>query len=467
MIKLFRHYVPTSTVVELLADGLLCFFAILFAVLVGASPSARDYGDIPMRAVLLPAAVFSLVMTAVCAALGLYKRHEIARFSLLVRRAILALALASPIAYFAFTLIPDGNKQTREAIGFTLLFLLGGLVVIRQVLLRLGDLGIGERRVLIVGACTEARHVEADLTAPSYPKVSVVGFRHAGTQDPDAQLRPRLLPTQQSLLDAVRLHKVDEIIVAVREQRGGVMPLDELLECRINGIPVVDLAGFYERVRGEVPVESLKASWLIYGNGFVQHAMRSFVKRIFDIAVSIVLLMLAAPVMLVTAFAIRRESPGPIIYRQERVGLGGRTFNVLKFRSMRNDAEQNGVAQWATRNDARITRVGNFIRKTRIDELPQLINVLRGEMSLVGPRPERPSFVKQLKERVPFYDVRHSVKPGVTGWAQVRYSYGASIEESRKKLQFDLYYVKNHSLFLDVLILVETVRVILFREGAR
>jgi lipopolysaccharide/colanic/teichoic acid biosynthesis glycosyltransferase len=171
--------------------------------------------------------------------------------------------------------------------------------------------------------------------------------------------------------------------------------------------------------------------------------------------------------MLLTALAVRLESRGPIIYRQERVGLGGQSFMCLKFRSMRTDAEKDGVARWATKNDSRVTRVGSFIRKCRIDELPQLISVLRGEMSLVGPRPERPSFVSQLQEQIPFYDIRHSVKPGVTGWAQVRYSYGASIEDARRKHQFDLYYVKNNSLFLDLLVLVETVSVVLFREGAQ
>jgi exopolysaccharide biosynthesis polyprenyl glycosylphosphotransferase len=195
--------------------------------------------------------------------------------------------------------------------------------------------------------------------------------------------------------------------------------------------------------------------------------MRTAIKRAFDVLVSSLLLLVALPVMVLTAIAIKLDSRGPVIYRQERVGLGGRTFLCLKFRSMTVDAEKDGVARWATKDDARVTRVGAFIRKSRIDELPQLISVLRGEMSLVGPRPERPSFVKQLQAEIPFYDIRHSVKPGVTGWAQVRYTYGASVEDARRKHQFDLYYVKNHSLFLDLLVLVETVSVVLFREGAQ
>jgi sugar transferase (PEP-CTERM system associated) len=269
----------------------------------------------------------------------------------------------------------------------------------------------------------------------------------------------------QRLPELVASLGIDEIIVTVKEQRGGAVPLAELLSCRIKGVPVLDLAAFYERTRSEVPLESLKASWLIYGKGFVQSPMRAAVKRAFDLLTSSILLILASPVMLLTMLAIRLDSPGPVIYKQERVGRGGRTFMCLKFRSMRTDAEKDGVARWAVKNDTRITRIGAFIRKTRIDELPQLFSVLRGEMSMVGPRPERPSFVAQLREQIPFYDVRHSIKPGVTGWAQVRYSYGATLDDARRKHQFDLYYVKNNSLWLDFLVLIETVSVVLFREG--
>jgi exopolysaccharide biosynthesis polyprenyl glycosylphosphotransferase len=215
-----------------------------------------------------------------------------------------------------------------------------------------------------------------------------------------------------------------------------------------------------------VPVDSLKASWLVYGDGFVQGPLRRFAKRAFDIVSSMMLLLIASPVMLLASIAIKLDSRGPVLYRQERVGLGGRSFQCVKFRSMRTDAESDGVARWATKNDSRITRVGAFMRKTRIDELPQLFSVLKGEMSIVGPRPERPEFVAKLKDQIPFYDLRHGVKPGVTGWAQVRFNYGGSIEDARRKHQFDLYYLKNNSLLLDLQILVETVTVVLFREGA-
>jgi sugar transferase (PEP-CTERM system associated) len=216
-----------------------------------------------------------------------------------------------------------------------------------------------------------------------------------------------------------------------------------------------------------VPVDSLKASWLIYGEGFHQDWFRTAVKRAFDIVVSLVLLVLALPVLAVTAAAILLESGTPVLYRQERVGRGGISFTLLKFRSMRIDAEGDGAARWADRDDDRVTRVGRFIRRTRIDELPQLWNVLGGEMSFVGPRPERPCFVTELTRAIPFYAVRQSVKPGITGWAQVRYTYAASVEDAERKLRYDLYYVKNHSLFLDLVILVQTVRVVLLGRGAR
>jgi exopolysaccharide biosynthesis polyprenyl glycosylphosphotransferase len=216
-----------------------------------------------------------------------------------------------------------------------------------------------------------------------------------------------------------------------------------------------------------VPVEALKASWLIYGEGFRQGLARRAVKRAFDLVMAAVLLTLAIPVMLVTAAAIFLESGGPVIFRQERVGRGNRPFTLLKFRSMRTDAESDGKARWASEQDDRITAVGRVIRKLRIDELPQLVNVLKGEMSLIGPRPERPCFVAELAREIPFYALRHTVHPGITGWAQVRCEYGASVEDAKRKLQFDLYYVKNHSLVLDLLIAVETVRVVLSGKGAR
>jgi sugar transferase (PEP-CTERM system associated) len=258
----------------------------------------------------------------------------------------------------------------------------------------------------------------------------------------------------------------DEIVVALSERRGGAMPLRELLDCKLQGVRVLDLASHFEQTLGQIRLDSLYAGWLIFGDGFGQGLIRTVVKRIFDIICASILITLSLPVMIVVAILIALEDGFPLLYRQERVGLNGRLFNVIKFRSMRRDAEKDGKPIWAQAKDNRVTRLGQLIRKLRIDELPQLFSVLKGDMSLVGPRPERPFFVDQLTKEIPFYAVRHSVKPGVTGWAQVRYHYGATVEDSAEKLQYDLYYVKNHSLFLDIVVLFETVGVVLTGKGA-
>ncbi|HUL68365.1 MAG TPA: TIGR03013 family XrtA/PEP-CTERM system glycosyltransferase, partial [Burkholderiaceae bacterium] len=397
---------------------------------------------------------------------GLYRREFGATtFAQTVGRIVLALGIGLPVAYLLFTALPNG-ALVRSVLGYALLYAFCGMVLVRQAVQVFSRLGVGAKRVLIVGTGTEAVTVEESLQTLRHPRFDVVGFYQTSTGGGGVVEHDRMVPRSIPLMEVVNRLDIKEVIVAVREQRGGVLPLRELLECRVRGIPVTDLSGFYERVRGEVPIDSLKASWLIYANGFEQGSLRTLIKRGFDLLASSVLFAATLPLMLLTALAIKLESPGPIIYQQERVGRAGRPFTLLKFRSMRSDAEKDGIARWASVGDPRVTRIGRLIRRTRIDELPQLLNVLRGEMSFVGPRPERPNFVGQLKEQIPFYDLRHSVKPGVTGWAQVRYSYGASVEEARTKLQFDLYYVKNHSLFLDVLILFETVRVIMFREGA-
>lgn len=459
MVRVFRHHVPVGSLLQILAEGALFFGAVLLAVFIQLSPYGFQVGT-----VLEAAAVFAVLMTALNTAFGLYRREIPPTFARNVGHTLLALLVGLPIVYAVLALLPNGGS-VRGVLGYALLYAFAGVVLMRQAVQAISGLGVGAKRVLILGTGAEAVTVENSLKTLRHPRIEVVGFYQTSGAQPPKVDADRLIPRSISLTEVVERLDIREVIVAVREQRGGVLPLRELLDCRVRGIPVTDLSAFYEKVRGEVPIETLKASWLIYGSGFEQGNVRTLIKRVFDLAASSVLLVLTLPLMILTALAIRLESPGPIIYRQVRTGRAGRPFTVLKFRSMRVDAEKDG-AQWAKPGDARVTRVGRVIRKLRIDELPQIINVLRGEMSFVGPRPERPEFVAKLKEQIPFYDLRHSVKPGLTGWAQVRYSYGASVEDARTKLQFDLYYVKNHSLFLDILILFETVRVILFREGA-
>jgi sugar transferase (PEP-CTERM system associated) len=262
-------------------------------------------------------------------------------------------------------------------------------------------------------------------------------------------------------------HKIDEIVIAIDDRRLQ-LPLDELLDCKMSGLTIMNIVEFYEREQGIISLENVNSSWLIFCDGFAQGDFRSLEKRFFDLFASLILLAVAWPVMLLTALAIVLESrsKGPILYRQVRVGENNQDFEVLKFRSMKTDAEQNG-AQWAKKNDHRITRVGRIIRNCRVDELPQIFNVLRGDMSFVGPRPERPEFVQGFNERIPYYRERHRVKPGITGWAQLCYPYGADENDTIQKLQYDLYYVKNYSLFLDFSIMFNTVEVILWGKGAR
>lgn len=325
------------------------------------------------------------------------------------------------------------------------------------------------RRILVLGVGEDAALVKDALDDVNVCSHSLVGFYSIDIGHRIDAVVPanRILPPSKSIEETVRKHRVNEIVLAMRERRGGALPLSDLLNCKLRGIKVTDLSAFFEKYHGKVRIDLLHESWFIFGNGFRQHKTRLFVKRVFDIIASSVLLVLSLPVMLLAAIAIKLDSAGPVIYRQERVGQGGRPFNLLKFRSMRADAEKDGKPLWALTDDARVTRVGRLMRLTRVDELPQLLSVLAGKMSLVGPRPERPYFVEKLVQQIPFYDARHSIKPGVTGWAQVRHHYGASVDDARDKLQYDLYYVKNHTLLFDLVVLFYSVRVVLFAQGAR
>jgi len=269
----------------------------------------------------------------------------------------------------------------------------------------------------------------------------------------------------RSLRELCQEYKAEKIVVALEDRRG-TMPVKELIDCKLDGVAIVEGIGFYEDLTGKLMVEKVNPDWIIFSPGFSVGRFNHFSKRFFDIVLSTLGLLLASPLMVLTALIIRLESQGPVFYRQERVGEQGVPFLVIKFRSMCQDAEKNG-AVWATKNDCRVTRFGRFIRKVRIDELPQLWNVLKGEMSFVGPRPERPVFVTELAKKIPYYSLRHNIKPGVTGWAQVCYPYGASEEDALRKLEYDLYYLKNLSPTMDLWIVFQTVKTVLFQKGAR
>lgn len=451
-----------------LTRGMLTQLVIELSWLLVAGFVAIRYGERlsePLSRALVPAGVFAVLMIALNAAFGIYRRHQGLSVHDYALRLVLAAAFALPAAYVIDGLMPNGGLF-QENIVFAATLALGGLLIVRHgiALPLVGSLL--PHRILVLGTGAEARLVEAGLGSSNSPGVRLAGFFPLEKVTECAVTTASVLAPGKSLHETAMSLGVHEIVVAVRQQRGGVLPLRELLDCRLHGVEITDLSRFFERTQGRVPIDLLKVSWLIYGSGYRQGWLRTTVKRAFDLVVALVLLALAMPVMLITAGAILVESRGPIIYRQSRVGRGGATFTVFKFRSMRADAEKVGEARWAVARDPRVTRVGRLIRRVRIDELPQLFNVLRGEMSFVGPRPERPEFVAMLAAQIPYYAARHSVKPGLTGWAQVRYSYGATVEQSVRKLEYDLFYVKNHTLALDILIMLETVRVVLLGEGA-
>jgi sugar transferase (PEP-CTERM system associated) len=455
LIRVFSHWVPSRTVFQIMFDALLLVGFVL-------SATWLNYAALPaLWMVALYGIAFAVLAHAISKALAFYRvqvKHGTAQLWLL---GLASLFVAAPMAYALFGETPSEHPSD-AVLRFYALAAFVGILTLRLSATTFAFAPVLQRRVMVLGTGSEAQSVEQSLRRDA----SVVGFYPLDDSAPHVP-QARVLAKGASLADVARELRVNEIIVAVSERRGGGMPVDALLDCKLAGIRVLDLSSYFERTLGQLRLDSLRASWLVFGDGFRQGFVRTLVKRIFDVAVSASLLALALPIMAVTALLILAESGGPVFYRQERVGQGGRLLRVTKFRSMRADAESDGKPRWAASNDDRVTRVGRFIRKYRIDELPQLLSVLKGEMSLVGPRPERPFFVDKLTQDVPFYAARHSVKPGLTGWAQVRYHYGATADDAVNKLQFDLYYIKNHTLFLDLVVLFETVMVVVTGKGAQ
>ncbi|KRG68960.1 TIGR03013 family XrtA/PEP-CTERM system glycosyltransferase [Pseudoxanthomonas dokdonensis] len=411
------------------------------------------------------ALLVALAITGAMAAFGLYQvhvRHTRMDFAL---RLLLSFAFGFVALLVLYYLLP----QTYIGRGVLLLGLLLSVLAIsgaRSLSQHLFSTNIMKQRVLVLGAGQNAELINTRLRRQSDRRTfSIVGFVPVPGQsclvDEAKQIQP-----QSGLADLAERLQIDEVVIAPDERRGG-LPMEEMLRCVQRGVSVVDLSTFFEREAGMVQLNVVDPSWLVFSGGFDYSTPRRLSKRFFDLAAAGMLLLVAWPVMALTALAVWLESGGPVFYSQVRVGERGEHFKLTKFRSMRVDAEKDGVARWATKDDDRSTRVGRFIRKTRLDELPQLWAVLRGDMSFVGPRPERPQFVDMLNQEIRYYDVRHCVKPGVTGWAQLRYPYGASVSDAEEKLKFDLFYVKNHGLVFDIMILLQTVEVVLFGRGAR
>jgi sugar transferase (PEP-CTERM system associated) len=478
MVRVFGHYLPIRAI--LFAAFELAAFVALFNIFKIATLYMALGHTVPLygEQVMLP--VFVALVFATASACGLYNKEMFADTDRLVSRLVIAAVLSYFMMAVTVSLVAFGVDTATSApnlkyyYAVALAAAIGSFVT--SLLFRLNFFAhnfngtVLERRVLVVGVDERASKIER-LNGHSRSPYTTVGFVPFGQEVKCSSLSytkvisGRIMENPGELSRLAGARNVDEIVVASRERRG--LPLESLMECKLAGVTVTDFPSFWERQTGQIDLEEMTPSWLIFSNGFRTTWQGEVVKRCFDIIVSLIVLILTLPVTCVTAILIKLESPGPMFYRQERVGRSGRTFDVLKFRSMCVDAEKDGIARWAQNSDPRVTRVGAFIRRTRIDEIPQVINVLIGQMSFVGPRPERPVFVNSLAQKIPYYDVRHRVKPGITGWAQINYPYGASDEDAKAKLAFDLYYVKNWNLFLDAVILFQTARVVLWREGAR
>jgi sugar transferase (PEP-CTERM system associated) len=410
---------------------------------------------------------FAVVIMLGMVALGQYQSHiRTSWFGQMVRQ-IVGFVLGGFGLFVMYYVLPQAYVG-RGVLFIALVLGFVAVAVFRTLFLRLVDAKVFQRRVLVLGAGERAEQIHSRMRRQSDRRgFNVLGFvsRQGEAHSVPAE---HLLTLDVPLHVWVQREQVDEIVVGVDDRRGG-LPMEDLLECRQLGIAVTDLTTFFERESGRVQLSLTDPSWLVFSGGFDATPLRQLSKRCFDLAIATLVLLLTWPLMVLVALAIRLESGSgqPILYRQERVGVRGKTFHLIKFRSMRTDAEMDGVARWASKDDDRVTRVGRITRKVRLDELPQLWNVLKGEMSFIGPRPERPQFVADLGEKIRYYSLRHCLKPGLAGWAQLRYPYGASEADAVEKLKYDLYYVKNHNLLFDLLILIQTVEVVLFGRGAR
>jgi len=465
-VRLFKHHLHTAFLWLAVLDGLL-FIA---AVFIGAY--LRFQGNInvveeSVGPVLPRALIFSFVMLVSMGAMGLYQPHSREGLSGTWIRAAGAFAFTAVALSLVFYWFP-GLLLGRGALALTAVVALLFTALTRLLFHRLVNQDRLKRKVLVYGAGHRAQLVLDRLRRDSDRRgFSFVAFISVEGED-DVVDSSKIVKLDTLISEYSEKNEVDEILVAVDDRRKG-LPVEDLLQCKLNGVEVLDVVDFFERESGRIMLEFVTAGWMVFSDGFNNGTVRSTSKRFFDVIASIVLLIATWPMMLLTIIAIWLEEGfrAPILYRQQRIGINGQSFDVLKFRSMSIDAEKDGKAVWAKQNDSRVTRVGNFIRRCRVDELPQIINVLKGDMAFVGPRPERPQFVDQLSQRIPHYAARHQVKPGIAGWAQLCYPYGADDNDARQKLQYDLYYVKNHSMFLDCLILVQTVEVVLFGKGAR
>jgi sugar transferase (PEP-CTERM system associated) len=463
LIRLFKHYVPHSVLLLGAIDFLLLLAGgeagwLLRLWQIGGHPDPADADRLPH---LL---TFAIILQLAMVGVGVYWVDALRSMRIAAARLVVAVSLGVLLLAFVFFMLPAVTFW-RSNLLYAMVLSLTLLYSARLAFGRALGSEAFKRRILVLGAGPRAARLEALARSEG------AGFAIAGTvgmnDGPQAVANAVNRDDIATLTEHVVRLRVTEVVLALEERRNA-LPLADLLRIKTTGVHVNEFSSFIERETGRVDLDTLNPSWLIFSDGFSSGRRLSAAgKRLFDIVVSGAILLLFAPVIALTALAVKLESRGPAFFRQRRVGLYGQSFELVKLRSMREDAEVGGKAVWAQKDDPRVTRVGAIIRKLRIDELPQAWTVLTGKMSLVGPRPERPQFVADLEARLPYYAERHVVKPGITGWAQINFPYGASVEDARQKLEFDLYYAKNYTPFLDLLILLQTVRVVLFPEGAR
>ncbi len=462
MIRIFRHYISRAYLFLIVAEYCIFFTAMYFGSRVRFLATESWYTE---HDITLASVIFALVLSLSCLGLGLYRRSLSWEDYNLLRRMCFSFVIAFLIITQIYYFLPE-FLIGRSVLGYALFFAFLSMLVSRFLFYKFVNIDRLQRRILVIGGGKKAQAISSINDSFLHKGFIIVGFFVLPGEniliDEDLIIR-----ANNNLLDTSDKLKIDEIVIALDDKRLK-MPIDELLDCKMSGLNIMDVLVFHEREKGIISLTDLYPSWLVYSDGFAQGGLRIIEKRIFDLFASLLLLSVSWPFMIITALAIILESGfnSSVIYRQERVGENNNNFNVLKFRSMHINAEKNGP-QWAEQHDKRVTRVGGFIRKYRIDELPQIFNVLNGEMSFVGPRPERPEFVQGFEKRIPYYRERHRVKPGITGWAQLCYPYGANEHDTIQKLQYDLYYVKNYSFFLDLSIMLNTVEIILWGKGAR
>ncbi len=465
-VSFFNHHVHTVYFLLGLLEGvlfLLAFYLGAHLYFLQESAEIQDH----LNSLVPRAAIFLVLVLASMTAVGLYKPQLREGSSGVLLRLMSAFVLTTMGMSVVFYLLPDLHLW-RGVFAQSLLVAFILSLISRAVFARVVDNDALKSRVLVLGAgqraATALEWLRQDGDRHSF---KFVGFVAGGEDSPLVQDQI-IVDSGRCLTEVVEEYAVEQIVVALDDRRK-TLPVDELVQCRLRGIVIMDLATFFERETGNIMLDFISPSWLVFSEGFRSSAWRQTSKRVFDIGTCLLLLFVTWPIMLLTLFAIWLEDgiSAPVIYRQTRVGRNGKNFDLLKLRSMRIDAEGDGKARWAAENDSRVTRVGSIIRRLRIDELPQILNILYGDMSLVGPRPERPEFVEELQQRIPYYSARHQVKPGIAGWAQLHYPYGASEEDARRKLQYELYYLKNHSVFLDFMIILSTTEVVLFGEGVR